>query len=690
MGGIATILNLLQSDLHTGIMEISIPWRRERYGKNVWTAKRVKSLWKYLWMEGVGVDTVVVGVCAICGVGVDGENWWTSIIILIFTIIVMLYCAYTQQQSDEKTLKLSRLLESKRHTVVLREGKRMTIPWPEVCIGDIIPIASPQPVHADGILLTQSQTPHAVTIHPPNSPHPSLYSTFSPTLPSTPFVINSGSTVMTDCLLLVTGVGRGEEVRVRRGEGRDWWGWGYAGMGVVWMGILGWIQGLVMAGLGGGMIMMMERLGRILRNYREKGMTANVIKTLSTHNILIRDLDCLPILSTLTTLLIRYESILTKGTLTITHSHPLHPSFPLYLHYLTLPPTPQTPITKMLQSHLSTLPSTLDTQGIEHMHTMEYNQYRQRQSNIIVDREGRVGIVSVGKALFPMEGIGEEQATRMLAAGTMVWQVAYSPIPSMDSIVEATMDDMGIWSIEQGEWIPVGILGIDDPIRVGVEGMIGRVENSRVRVGVYSQGNKGKGDRIKGKIGIHGLSVICMEDKGQMIEYVRGLKEKGEVVGVVGGDRDEGRIMECADIGIARGIDACEETIEISDILLSTGDITNIDKAITLSRSLSTSISTLTLHIHDSLYTISLVYILYTIIYPTAHPPLILLLLSTLLTLLDLPTPPSPPPLSPEDIYPILIIPSLPCVVIGIFIAGAGNIVRGYWGVKHCGDKKNR
>ena len=161
----------------------------------------------------------------------------------------------------------------------------------------------------------------------------------------------------------------------------------------------------------------------------------------------------------------------------------------------------------------------------------------------------------------------------------------------------------------------IGIVGIRDPLRLGVVKAVQDCQNAGVKVRMVTGDNLFTAKAVALECGILGPSGIIMEgpqfrrlssvelneiiprldvlarsspqDKYLLVKH---LKEMGETVAVTGDGTNDGPALRIADVGFSMGISGTEVAKEASDIILMDDNFASIVKSIMWGRCITDAV----------------------------------------------------------------------------------------------------
>jgi Ca2+-transporting ATPase len=180
---------------------------------------------------------------------------------------------------------------------------------------------------------------------------------------------------------------------------------------------------------------------------------------------------------------------------------------------------------------------------------------------------------------------------------------------SEDDPTQAEFDDVFI------DMIWLGIVGIQDPLRPGVEQAVTQCQNAGVFVRMVTGDNVMTAKAIAEECGIYTPGGVVMEgsrfrklSKPQMDQIiprlqvlarsspedkrilVKRLKELGETVAVTGDGTNDGPALKMADVGFSMGIAGTEVAKEASSIILMDDNFSSIVKALMWGRAVNDAV----------------------------------------------------------------------------------------------------
>ncbi|KAB8139206.1 copper-translocating P-type ATPase [Gracilibacillus oryzae] len=133
----------------------------------------------------------------------------------------------------------------------------------------------------------------------------------------------------------------------------------------------------------------------------------------------------------------------------------------------------------------------------------------------------------------------------------------------------------------------VGIVAVADTVKENAKQAIGQLKDYDIDIYMITGDNERTAKAIAKQVGVdHVFAEVLPEDKAN---HVKSIQEQGKKVAMVGDGINDAPALATADIGIAIGT-GTDVAIETAGITLVGGDLTNIPKAIGLSKKTMTNI----------------------------------------------------------------------------------------------------
>lgn len=155
-----------------------------------------------------------------------------------------------------------------------------------------------------------------------------------------------------------------------------------------------------------------------------------------------------------------------------------------------------------------------------------------------------------------------------------------------DKLLEAERELSGegktvVYVGSAGEESILGITAVADTPKPGAPEAVRRLQELGVRVSMLSGDNRVTARAVAEAIGIKEVTAeVLPEDKE---EAVRGLKEQGAVVVMVGDGINDGPALAAADVGVAVG-PGTDMAVDAADVVIMNGDPAEVARSIMLSR----------------------------------------------------------------------------------------------------------
>ena len=126
-----------------------------------------------------------------------------------------------------------------------------------------------------------------------------------------------------------------------------------------------------------------------------------------------------------------------------------------------------------------------------------------------------------------------------------------------------------------------GLIAVSDTLKPESEGAISELRKQHLRVVMLTGDNLQTAKAISQRVGIE--EIVAEVRPGEKSLKVREIQERGEKVGMVGDGINDAPALAQADVGFAIGT-GTDVAIETADVILSSGSLAGIPRAIRLSR----------------------------------------------------------------------------------------------------------
>jgi Cu+-exporting ATPase len=126
-----------------------------------------------------------------------------------------------------------------------------------------------------------------------------------------------------------------------------------------------------------------------------------------------------------------------------------------------------------------------------------------------------------------------------------------------------------------------GLIAVSDTLKPESEGAISELRKQHLRVVMLTGDNLQTAKAISQRVGIEEIVAEVRPDEKSL--KVREIQERGEKVGMVGDGINDAPALAQADVGFAIGT-GTDVAIETADVILSSGSLAGIPRAIRLSR----------------------------------------------------------------------------------------------------------
>jgi Ca2+-transporting ATPase len=139
---------------------------------------------------------------------------------------------------------------------------------------------------------------------------------------------------------------------------------------------------------------------------------------------------------------------------------------------------------------------------------------------------------------------------------------------------------------------PVGLVGLEDPLRPQAAESIRRARAAGIRVVMVTGDHPATAASIGRRLGLSQDEVHARVTPAEKLELVGREQERGEVVAVTGDGINDAPALRQADVGIAMGLSGTEAAREAADLVLTDDDFTTIVAAVEEGRRIDDNLRT--------------------------------------------------------------------------------------------------
>jgi Cu+-exporting ATPase len=194
---------------------------------------------------------------------------------------------------------------------------------------------------------------------------------------------------------------------------------------------------------------------------------------------------------------------------------------------------------------------------------------------------------------IPGQGVAGWVGGRSIEVGSSRWNDGLSPGQGTTASPRSEVAPLARAGLSPGsaagltqivtavDGVPVLAIGIDDPVRAGARGGVGKLSSMGIRVVMATGDDHDVARRVAAEVGIDEVhSELTPEDKIELLHQLRSL---GGTVAMVGDGINDAAALAAADVGIAIGAGS-GLALAAADITLVHGDVGAVADAIALSR----------------------------------------------------------------------------------------------------------
>jgi calcium-translocating P-type ATPase len=241
----------------------------------------------------------------------------------------------------------------------------------------------------------------------------------------------------------------------------------------------------------------------------------------------------------------------------------------------------------VLAAHERGLPWETLLENRQAVHERPFDPSRKLMTVVYEEAGGRRAYVKGAPEAILERSIGDEdERARLLelaeswaADGLRVLAVAERPVPG-----PADADDL------EGELRPVGLVGLDDPLREDAPRAVAEAREAGLRVEILTGDHPATAQAIGRALSLPAEAVHARISPADKLRLVERRQREGEVVAVTGDGVNDSPALRQADVGIAMGRSGTEAAREAADIVLTDDRFATIVAAIREGRAIADNI----------------------------------------------------------------------------------------------------
>ncbi len=241
----------------------------------------------------------------------------------------------------------------------------------------------------------------------------------------------------------------------------------------------------------------------------------------------------------------------------------------------------------VLAAHERGLPWDTLVENREAVHERPFDPSRKLMTVVYEQAGGRHAYVKGAPEVILERSVGDEaERARLLALaeswaadGLRVLAVAERPVSG-----PAEADDL------EGELLPVGLVGLEDPLREDAPGAVAEAREAGLRVEILTGDHPATAQAIGRALSVPVAAVHARITPADKLRLVERLQHDGEVVAVTGDGVNDSPALRQADVGIAMGLSGTEAAREAADIVLTDDRFATIVAAIREGRAIADNI----------------------------------------------------------------------------------------------------
>lgn len=573
--------------------------RLRQYGPNEFSASIKRSFWMTLWGEAREPMVLLLLVCG--GVYLSFGDLREALILLVSVVLVM-GIAIFQERKTERTLEALRNLSSPRAGVI-RDGQAIRIAARDVVPGDVLILEEGDRIAADAILISNREI-HvdeslltgeslAVTMQPGARVHAST------------LVVRGQGTARVQTTGMSTEVGKiGRALNIvssghspLRREIHELVRFlaviaiAFCLLTMVWMGLLreGWREGLL-AGLTLAMSLLPEEFPVVLTVFFALGAYR-----MARQRVLTRRLPAIEALGSITVLCVDKTGTLTENQMRVTHAMVANSEvrsvdpFDTALEELAdvsalaCPPDSFDPVDQATQAFGRHASGPLHPLG-KQASLRDYPLSPERPMIArAFDQEGQVFVALKGapEAVAKVCHWTPEQMAqlphwieplasrglRVIAVGKAL--LRSGPAPTHLKDIHFTF---------------LGLLGMADPLRVGVRNAVAECQSAGIRVVMITGDYPKTAAVIAQQAGLKETDVFARFKPLDKLALVQTLRKEGAIVAMTGDGVNDAPALKAAHVGVAMGARGTDVAREAADLVVLDDNFVSIVGAIRMGR----------------------------------------------------------------------------------------------------------
>ncbi len=241
----------------------------------------------------------------------------------------------------------------------------------------------------------------------------------------------------------------------------------------------------------------------------------------------------------------------------------------------------------VLAAHEHGLPWETLVENREAVHERPFDPSRRLMTVVYEEADGRRAYVKGAPEVILERSVGDaaerarllERAESWAADGLRVLAIAERPVPG-----EPDSDDL------EGELRPVGLVGLEDPLREDAADAVAQARDAGLRVKILTGDHPATAQAIGRALSVPVDAVHARITPADKLRLVEQLQRDGEVVAVTGDGVNDSPALRQADVGVAMGLSGTEAAREASDIVLTDDRFATIVAAIREGRAIADNI----------------------------------------------------------------------------------------------------
>ncbi|HEY7708182.1 MAG TPA: cation-transporting P-type ATPase [Gaiellaceae bacterium] len=231
-------------------------------------------------------------------------------------------------------------------------------------------------------------------------------------------------------------------------------------------------------------------------------------------------------------------------------------------------------------------------EGHERVADIPFDAVRRRVTVLLRGPEGpRVVVKGAPESVLPLSELDADERTRLDGVAAEWGERGLRVL----AVAERSLDDGVPLEAAEQRLVPVGIVGLEDPVRPAVPEAVETAHGAGIDVVMVTGDHAGTAHAVARSVGIPADredAVHARVEPADKLRLVERLQGRGEIVAVTGDGINDSPALRRADVGISMGRSGTEAAREASDVVLTDDDFSTIVAAVREGRRIADNIRT--------------------------------------------------------------------------------------------------